>query len=183
MVFQSKYAWGGIKYSVSADTVGAVLEDIEQQNGTVSKELFLDASRSEDSPTHGMFEWDDSIAGEKWRLDQARKIICSLSLKIEHRDADVKDIGLTIDNDATTVPAFVSIVPRSDVSAMARSQYINVSRGLSDQETREIVLKNAMRLLKVFKDKYSAYVEFAQIISDIDALNVRLRVKEGDYGQ
>ena len=147
MVFQSKYAWGGIKYSVSADTVGAVLEDIEQQNGTVSKELFLDASRSEDSPTHGMFEWDDSIAG------------------------------------ATMVPAFVSIVPRSDVSAMARSQYINVSRGLSDQETREIVLKNAMRLLKVFKDKYSAYVEFAQIISDIDALNVRLRVKEGDYGQ
>ena len=183
MVFQSKYAWGGIKYSVSADTVGAVLEDIEQQNGTVSKELFLDASRSEDSPTHGMFEWDDSIAGEKWRLDQARKIICSLSLKIEHADASVKDIGLTIDNGETTVPAFVSIVPRSDVSAMARSQYINVSRGLSDQETREIVLKNAMRLLKVFKDKYSAYVEFAQIISDIDALNVRLRVKEGDYGQ
>ena len=98
MVFQSKYAWGGIKYSVSADTVGAVLEDIEQQNGTVSKELFLDASRSEDSPTHGMFEWDDSIAGEKWRLDQARKIICSLSLKIEHRGADVKDIGLTLLN-------------------------------------------------------------------------------------
>lgn len=178
MVFSSKYAWSGRTFSVSADTVGAVLEDIEQKNGSVSKELFLDASRSEDSPTHKMFEWDDKIAGEKWRLNQAHKIINSLHLNIQQSETEEKQLDLSLDHKPMMIPAFVSVVPQKDNAQTVRARYVNVAAGMSDPESRSIILQNAMRLLRVFKNKYSAYEEFSQIISDINDLEVQIPLED-----
>ena len=74
MVFELKknYSWSYGGFGVDANTVGKTLEQIEADTGSVTKEKLLDASRAEDSPTHALFEWNNEIAGEKYRLEQAR---------------------------------------------------------------------------------------------------------------
>ena len=64
MVYEKKYSWRAGK-SVSAQVAGEVMEMIEKRDGELTKEAFLEESRPEDSPTHGLFEWDDAVASEK----------------------------------------------------------------------------------------------------------------------
>ncbi len=63
---EKRYSW---KYgnSFSAQMVGEQFEAIEKRDGTLTKAAIVDAARSEDSPMHGMFEWDDAVAGELYR--------------------------------------------------------------------------------------------------------------------
>lgn len=70
MVYK-KYSYKHGKTGASAQTVGETLERIEKRDGAVTKEAFLEESRPEDSPTHAMFEWNDGIAAEKYRLEQS----------------------------------------------------------------------------------------------------------------
>ncbi len=43
--------------------------------GRISPPIVLEDARDPKSPLHNAFEWDDSIAGEKYRLEQAGDII------------------------------------------------------------------------------------------------------------
>lgn len=51
-------------------------------NGDLTPDIVLDAARPESSPLHKHFEWDDSVAAEAWRKDQARTLIQSYKLHI-----------------------------------------------------------------------------------------------------
>lgn len=42
-----------------------------KKEGPLTPKALLDASRPTRAPTHGLFEWDDSVAAEKHRLQQA----------------------------------------------------------------------------------------------------------------
>ena len=74
MVYQKEYSWK-VSHGVPAQIAGEVMEKIEQRDGKLTKEAFLEESRPVDSPTHSCFEWDDGIAAEKFRLEQARHTI------------------------------------------------------------------------------------------------------------
>ena len=106
--------------SVDANTVGGVMEEIESKNGAVTSELFLEASRAEDSPTHAVFEWNDGIAAEKYRLHQAARTICAIRVLVRDDRPMVAD--------AKPQRAFVNIV--DDDSKKAR--YMNVADALSN---------------------------------------------------
>lgn len=43
--------------------------------GILTREGVVDAARSPYSPLHSHFDWDDSIAGHRWRLQQAGQLI------------------------------------------------------------------------------------------------------------
>ena len=51
-------------------------------NGDLTPDIVLEAARPETSPLHKHFEWDDSVAAEAWRKDQARTLIQSYKLHI-----------------------------------------------------------------------------------------------------
>lgn len=61
----------GKKVSVVEDA----LEEIWSQHGTVTQKLVVDWARPPSSPLHKYFEWDDKIAGEKYRENQALQMI------------------------------------------------------------------------------------------------------------
>lgn len=65
-----------------ANSAGKMCEQLENTIGLTPENL-LDANRAKDSPLHNEFEWDDSIAAEKYRINQAGHIIRSLCVKIE----------------------------------------------------------------------------------------------------
>lgn len=82
-----KFSWkDGARFKVDADTVGQELERLYNKHDLVTAEILLDAARDEDSPLHNLYEWDDSIAAEKWRKHQSRTIL--YSLRVTEVDGD-----------------------------------------------------------------------------------------------
>lgn len=55
--------------------IEAALDDIYSKHGIVNQQLLVDYARPASSPIHDQFEWDDRIAGEKWRETQALHMI------------------------------------------------------------------------------------------------------------
>ena len=159
MVFkpERKYSWkDGWQPKMSAETVGNVITEIEEKNGTVTKELFLDASRPVDSPTHNLFEWDDKKAGELYRLSISNKIIIQLNVEIESVKGEEK----------TYVPAFINIRQTND-----KAEYKNIVDALSDQESRELIVKRLKREVEALINRNRHINELADILqSEVDKL-------------
>ncbi len=79
-----KYSWkDGFRANVNADTVGEILDTLRNSETGLTAKAFVDISRPEESETHKMFEWDDSIAAEKFREQQARVIIGHITVEYE----------------------------------------------------------------------------------------------------
>lgn len=155
------YQWSGFSYKVSAQKVGEELEKLEDEHGSLSKEMIVDAARPEASVMHKLFEWNDSIAGEKWRQQQAKTMLSCLHIVVEQSTPD-KEF------ERFTVRAYVN--SETDDSR-TKGAYISVTDALQQNApTRETIISNARRELSEFKKKYSTYTEFADVIAAIERL-------------
>lgn len=142
----------------TAQAAGELMERIEKRDGFVTNQAFLDESRPEDAPTHGAFEWDDGVAAEKYRLRQATWLINSVSVVVEE--------GGIIGSDS---PVVVNIVKGRNNPA----EYKSMDVALSDAETRNTVLDNALAELKAFERKYARLSELAEVFKAIAAVERR----------
>lgn len=148
------YSWKNYGYTVSADVAGKEFEKIEKAHGSVTSELVLESAKPEESPLHEIFEWNDEIAGHKYRLQQATVLICNLSREVE-TEKELKPIA---------VRAYV------DVSETTRGSFVNVESAFKNVDTREIVLKRALGELKAFEEKYKNLLELSSLFEVIDEL-------------
>lgn len=145
------YRWESYKYSVPAEVVGAEFEKIEKEHGKITSQFVLDSARDTDSPIHSMFEWDNAIAGEKYRLHQATTII--LSLKVE-KETEKKPKVLR---------AYYNVSETEK-----KGSFINVDSAFSNPDTQEIILKRALREFQSFRNKYENLKEFAEVFEKFD---------------
>ena len=75
-----KYTWcDGSHHKVDPNVAAQVATELEEAGMLTAKNL-VDVSRPEDAPLHDEFEWDDSVAAEKYREGQARNVIHSLRI-------------------------------------------------------------------------------------------------------
>lgn len=65
------------------DIVAKALKAIEDANGRLTAEAVVKAAEPDDHPLHDKFEWDDSIAGPRYRLMQARRLIKSVAIEVK----------------------------------------------------------------------------------------------------
>jgi len=70
---------GSMVSEEAANDVGGVWQEL-YATGKRSAADLLEAARDPESPAHKHFEWDDSVAAEKFRLGQAKKFIRSLEI-------------------------------------------------------------------------------------------------------
>lgn len=166
--YVSKYSWrSGYSYKTSADVVGKALTEIEQRDGAVTSRAFLEYSRPEESETHDMFEWDDSIAAEKYRLAQSGRIINQLQVEVVYvgdRTPRKIDVEVTRTEAPRKVSAFVNVTPRS---TRGSAVFNNIQDAMSDENKSKQVLMNALADLKAFEGKYSTYKELYEVINAI----------------
>lgn len=50
------------------------LNELHKKSGRITPDIVLQDAEDETSPLHGYFEWDDSVAGHAYRIDQARTL-------------------------------------------------------------------------------------------------------------
>lgn len=148
------YSWKTYGYRISADTVGKEFEKIESEYGEVTSENVLASAKSEDSPIHNIFEWDDAVAGHKYRLHQATVLICNLSREVE-----------TQEEKTITVRAYYDVAEND-----SKGKFINVESAFKNVDTREIVLKRALQELEAFKAKYNNLKELESVFEVINDL-------------
>ena len=66
-----------------------VCNEIREIGDEFTPEDIVAAAADEGKELHKCFEWDDTIAAERWRKYQARQICCNLIIK-EERDDGIK---------------------------------------------------------------------------------------------
>ena len=169
--YVSKYSWkSGYNYKKSADVVGKVLTEIEERDGSVTSKSFLEYSRPEDSETHDMFEWDDTIAAEKYRLAQSGRIINQLQIEVVYSgDSSPKEVEVEVNRTERfkRVSAFVNVVPKT---VKGSAVFTNTLSALRDKEKRVQVLKNALAELESFKARYESLEELSGVMTAIEDL-------------
>lgn len=150
MVYE--YSWGDFSYPVPAEIVGKECEKIEKRDGVITSESLLDSARDSKSKIHKLFEWDDAVAGEQWRLQQARNVLHNLKVTV------IK----TEDEEPKKIRAYMNTNP-----ARAKGTYMNVNEALSKVDAREGILIRAKKELIAFVDKYSELEELSDVTKTI----------------
>lgn len=144
------YKWKNYKYSVPAEVVGKHFQKLEKKEGTLTSQNVLESARSEKSPIHSLFEWDNTKAAEQYRLKQAAQLICNLTVEIETDDKPIE------------CRAYM------DVSEAKVGSFINVQSAFQSEESREVVLRRALNELSAFKTKYKNLLELQDVFDVID---------------
>lgn len=144
------YSWkDGARIKADANIAGKICEELVNTGGLTPQRL-LDVSRAEDAPLHDEFEWDDSIAAEKYREGQAAHIIRCLVTTVDEAPDRVIRAYFTFKTEAH------EYIPSVDI--------------LNDSEKRAKLLDQAYRELQAFKNKYKVLRELAEVFRAIDNL-------------
>ncbi len=105
-------------------------------------------ARDKDSPLHRYFEWDDAVASDKYRLDQARQLIASIEIISDDRHE--------------SAPAFVSLA-----SDRITGGYRDVNDVLSSAQLRKELLSTALGELKAMQYRYDRLAELVKVIKPV----------------
>lgn len=137
---------------VRGKAIFAELESI-RGDGTLTPEAVLSwARKHEDSELHGMFTWDDSEAAEKWRLEEARKLVVSVECIFPNLKARER--------------VYVSI----STDRVHGQGYRILSEVMTDEVRKATLLADALEELKSVRRRYTQLTELAAVWSSIDAV-------------
>lgn len=125
-----------------ADEIGKIGED-------VTPAQIVERARDKTTELHKCFEWDDSVAADKYRLYQARKVVCHLVIK------EIEEKG-----NSTPVRVFHK--------TERGGGYKPFELIVKNKTEYEKLLEQAMSELRAFKAKYHTLSELDEILALID---------------
>lgn len=120
----------------------------------------LEDGRNEASPQHDIFEWEDSIAAESYRVVQANQILRSVVI-----------IRNDVVEPRPPIRAFVHVIPPGERDAA----YVDIVQAMQNPGMRQQVLEKAMAEIDRWREKYEEYTEFTPIVKAIDKTRGRVK--------
>ncbi|HZO69368.1 MAG TPA: hypothetical protein VFB74_30620 [Kribbellaceae bacterium] len=127
---------------------------IRDEHGELHPELVVDVAKAEDHPLHSRFEWNDELAGAKYRRIQAHRLIRVAQLPLTYADHPTGP---------SHIRAFVA-VPRAD---NPQPDYQPTEEAMAHEFTRKLVLQEMERAIAALQRKYGHLSEFADALSAI----------------
>lgn len=123
------------------------LQAVYDQRGQLTPSDVVDEARDPEHPLHPRFEWDDSVAGERWRRQQAHELIQSVRISYKARTGEARDVR-----------AFHAV--RSEKG----HTYEPIEKVLQDDIMTKIVRADMEREWKALKRRYERFDEFAAMV-------------------
>ena len=111
----------------------------------------LENSRQKTALLHKCFEWNDSLAAEKYRKAKRERLSEIL-------------LWLTLVNQKIKLP----LERLSTLQKNEQKCFVSVKTALQDLEMRDEVLRNAISELSAFKQKYQNLKQLSKVLSAID---------------
>lgn len=144
---KKEYQWNG-DFGTSMDIKKVVTElnDIQAQQGEISPEAIVKAARQTHSELHSYFEWNNTKAADKYRLQQASELLRRIEVKV------IKD------GESQTLRAY-EITNRQP----GDKTYVSFDTGAGFQRAKEIVLSDLNRAL----GRLQPYKEYLPALSHI----------------
>lgn len=128
------------------------LQTIYDRRGRLTPAIVVDEARDASHPLHHRFEWDDTVAGAKWREAQAHELIRSVKISYATSTGGTRDVR-----------AFHAV--RQPVGHV----YEPVERVVEDDTMRAVVLADMERQWRELRRRFEHFEEFAQMIRrDLD---------------
>ncbi len=124
----------------------------DSHGGKLTPELVLDDARSESSPIHRLFEWDDTAAAHNFRLLQAAELIRRVKVRVRISETETR-----------SVRAFVNIANPADNALIDRRRvYVPIVDAMRAEHTRSQVIDALHREVLEWKRRAEAYEIFAE---------------------
>ena len=136
------FSWKGTAYFADAQKVGEELEEVERLGTLEASHVVEYAERHKNSELHKCFEWDNSEAAKKYRLHQARLLICSISLEIKEEPKQTQRVYVSIKDKDTDARTFK-----------------NINEVLKNDEEYQQLVDKASQDLENCKNKYTNLLE------------------------
>lgn len=145
------YAWKipSFAKNIDIDLAMQEMERIESLYGSLTPQNILDASRPQNALFHTLFQWDDTVAAEHYRLQQARIILNNIEVTVIS-DGQPKQISV------------YEVIKQPSVNPVYKS--IN-SMTVSDID---FIKMRTLKELNILKDKLSVYKEFSKVTSSLN---------------
>ena len=140
--------WAGTGFRGNAE---AVYHEIQTLGNSYTPDDIVELAKDESTELHKCFEWDDTIAAEKWRKHTARLICCSLQVVVEKEEKE---------------PVTYRLI-QNDRSEQAYKPVMMTVR--NDNEYGRL-LEQAKLELKAFKERYKKITELETVIDEIDRI-------------
>lgn len=115
----------------------------EKNNGELTPEAVVEASKDKSSLLHNVFEWDDKKAAKSWRIEQARQLIKHITVTVVTKECEVR------------YRAIVNIAK----SGFQKGSYIPLQEVINDKQSYEALLQQAKNDAQDFIDRYSQLSE------------------------
>ena len=129
-------------------------------SGFINPQELVDISRDKNSLLHNYFEWDDQVAGENYRINQARNLINKVRVTILDRPSQ----------------AYVSVSVNIDGSN--KRGYMPLMTAIRKKDLREQVIAKALRELGYWKDRYGQYQELINLVDDEKVTEVKKKLQK-----
>ena len=141
------YSWKIEKYPVSAEIAAKEFDRIYNKYGVLDKKDIVEESRDKKAALHSCFEWDDAIAAEKYRQEQASDMVQCL-VTVEKSDKS---------DEPVIVRAFVKTTEK----------YEPITVSIRSEEKYAVLLQDALNDAKWFMKKHAALVELQNVFCAI----------------
>jgi hypothetical protein len=125
------------------------IQAIYNKRGKLTPALVVDEARDEKHPLHDRFEWDDSVAGEQWRRQQAHELIRTVRIVYKPR---------------TEKAAEKTIREWHAVRTEKGHVYEPAEKVVQDEFLGRLVLNDMRREWEALKRRYEDFEEFWQMV-------------------
>lgn len=158
---KDRIAWkSGYRAAVKPDVAYSVYEQVKECTGNEpTPEAMVSAASEKSCPIHVAFEWDDSIAGHKYRLTQARTMLRSFVM--------IPEEGRR--KDSVRILETIRVTPNTETGE-ARIAYLPTADVMKDQEARAALLQRALNEFMSLRRRYLHLQELAVVFAEVDAV-------------
>ena len=140
----------GFQVKGDVEKIGKRLKKLSGKRGELSPEKVVENAKDPKSPLHGEFEWDDTEAAYKYRLDQARYLFRAIESIWVEEEGEM------------SVRSFISI--EEDLETSYRDwRYV-----LTDAELRAQWKAQALKELRSWRDRYANIKELTEVFAAVD---------------
>ena len=123
----------------------------DRDDGNLTPEALVADARNKKSPLHDAFEWDDGIAAQHWRLEQARALIRAMTF-------------VTRSNDRVIVAPFYVKNPDT------RTGYTSVTRLATDEDRARRAMVDECTRVRGMLERARSVAKALHLEGELDGL-------------